>query len=327
MRTYLYEDGKGLTKDRSPEELTTYIGKEGAYFWLDLNNATPDEIKRVGELFNFHPLAIEDAITVQQRPRVDIYGNALFIVLRDLQLERLKKGLRALELDIFLGKNFIVTVHQEPVKCVEDALTKLNGSPERFLGRGADFLAHTIIDLLVDDSLNILNWLDEEISELEEQIFENPDQHALIAIANLRKNILYLQRILSPQLELIRKLSGEWLPFIHKSLRIYFRDVYDNLARINDIIYNYREIVTTDMAIHQAMISNKLNEIMKTMAIIATIILPPTLVASIYGMNFSFFPERDLLFGKYSYFWALGLMLAVGCGIYYFFKRRGWFGR
>ncbi len=324
MRTYLYEEGKGLAKDRSPEELTAYIGKDGAYFWIDLDNATPDEIKRVGELFNFHPLAIEDAITVQQRPRVDIYGNALFIVLRDPELERLKKGLRALELDMFLGKNFLVTVHQEPVNCIETALAKLTSSPERLLGRGADFLAHAIIDLLVDDNLNILNWLDGEISELEEQIFEKPDQKALIAIANLRKNILYLQRILGPQLELIRKLSGEWLPFIHKSLRIYFRDVYDNLARINDTIYNYREIVTTDMAIHQAVVSNKLNEIMKTLAIIATIILPPTLVASIYGMNFQFMPELNW---KYGYLWALGLMLAIGGGIYYFFKRKGWFGR
>jgi len=320
----LYEEGKGLIKDRSPEELTTYIGKDGAYFWIDLDNATPEEIKRVGELFNFHPLAIEDAITVQQRPRVDIYGNALFIVLRDPELERLKKGLRALELDMFLGKNFIVTVHQEPVNCIEMAIAKLNSSPERLLGRGADFLAHAVIDLLVDDHLNVLNWLDEEIGELEEQIFEKPDQKALLAIANLRKNILYLQRILGPQLELIRMLSSEWMPFIHKSLRIYFRDVYDNLARINDIIYNYREIVTTDMAIHQAVISNKLNEIMKTLAIIATIILPPTLVASIYGMNFQFMPE---LSWKYGYLWALGLMGAIGFGIYYFFKRKGWFGR
>lgn len=324
MRTYLYEPGQGLARDLSLKELIGYLGKKGAYFWIDLQDAAAEEIKRLGVLFNFHPLAIEDCIQVQQRPKVDVYDNCLFIVLRDPDWDLLEKGMRALELDIFLGENFLITVHQQRMECIELATSKLDGSAERLLGRGPDFLAHTITDLLVEDHMNILNSLDEEISTLEEQIFENPDQEALKAVANMRKNILYLQRILGPQLELIRRFSWEELPFIDKSLRIYFRDIYDSLARINDIVYNYREIVTTDMAIHQAIISNKLNEIMKTLAIIATIILPPTLVASIYGMNFQFMPELDW---KYGYLWALGLMLFIGGGIYYYFRRKGWFGK
>lgn len=139
--------------------------------------------------------------------------------------------------------------------------------------------------------MQILSWLDEEISELEDAIFTSPDKAALQRAANLRKNIVYLQRILGPQLELIRRLAFEESPFIKASLRVYFRDVSDNLARINDLIFTYRELVSTDMAIHQALVSNKLNEIMKTLTIIATIFLPLTFIASIYGMNFEFMPE------------------------------------
>lgn len=322
MRTFVYEEGYGLTTDVPLPDLATKIGQPGVTFWIEFLRPEAAEVQKMGELFNLHPLAIEDLINPQYRPKIDTYENGLLIVLRDADVDRMQKSLSALELDLFLGRNFLITVHAERMECVEMAIARLNGAAARIIGRGPDYLAHTIIDLLVDDNLQLLSWLEEEISELEEAIFSNPDKAALQRAAKLRKNIVYLQRVLGPQLELIRRLSGDDLPFIKKSLRVYFRDVYDNLARINDLVFGYREMISTDMAIHQALVSNKLNEIMKTLTIIATIFLPLTFIASIYGMNFEFMPELSSPLG---YPIVLGVMALLGGLMFWWFKRHGWF--
>ena len=322
LRTFLYEEGQGLMNDVPITDLVAKAEQETVTFWIDFPGLDVGELQKIGKLFNLHPLAIEDLITPQYRPKIDTYDNGLMIVLRDADVDRIEKNLGALELDLFLGKNFLITVHAEPMECIETAITRLHSSAPRTIGRGPDYLAHTIIDLLVDDNLQILSWLDEEISELEDTIFTNPDKAALQQAAKLRKNIVYLQRILGPQLELIRRLASEESPFIKASLRVYFRDVSDNLARINDLIFTYRELVSTDMAIHQALVSNKLNEIMKTLTIIATIFLPLTFIASIYGMNFEFMPE---LRSPWGYPVVLGVMAALGGLMFWWFKRRGWF--
>lgn len=322
MRTFLYEDGQGLITDVPITDLVAKAGQETVTFWIDFPGPDVVELQKIAKLFNLHPLAIEDLITPQYRPKIDTYDNGLMVVLRDADVDRIEKNLSALELDLFLGKNFLITVHSEPMECIETAITRLHSAATRTIGRGPDYLAHTIIDLLVDDNLQILSWLDEEINELEEAIFTSPDKAALQRAAKLRKNIVYLQRVLGPQLELIRRLAFEESPFIKKSLRVYFRDVSDNLTRINDLIFTYREIVSTDMAIHQALVSNKLNEIMKTLTIIATIFLPLTFIASIYGMNFEFMPELSQPWG---YPVVLGVMAALGGLMFWWFKRRGWF--
>lgn len=322
LRTFLYEEGQGLMTGLSISSLASRIGQDGVYFWVDFSQDETAEIQRLGGLFSLHPLAVEDLTTPQRRPKIDTYDNGLMIVVRDVDVNRIEKSLSALELGLFLGRNFLITVHAEKMECIEMAITRLNGAAARIIGRGPDYLSHTIIDLLVDDNLRILSWLDEEINELEEAIFSNPDKAALQQAAKLRKNIIYLQRILGPQLELTRRLSAEDLPFIKKSLRVYFRDVSDNLARINDFIFSYREMVSTDMSIHQTLISNKLNEIMKTLTIIATIFMPLTFIASIYGMNFDFMPELNSPLG---YPTVLGIMVLLGGGMCWWFKRRGWF--
>jgi magnesium transporter len=323
VRTFLYEEGQGLLVDVPLTDLVAKIGEPNVTVWLDFLRPDPLEIQKIGKLLNLHPLAIEDLITPQYRPKIDTYDNGLMIVLRDADVDRIEKNLSALELDLFLGNNFLITVHAEHMECIEMTISRLkNGAAARIIGRGPDYLTHTIVDLLVDDNLQILSWLDEEISELEEAIFTNPDKAALRQAAKLRKNIIYLQRVLSPQLEIIRRLASEELPFIKRSLRVYFRDVSDNLARINDLIFTYRELVSTDMAIHQALVSNKLNEIMKTLTIIATIFLPLTFIASIYGMNFEFMPE---LHHPWGYPIVLGIMALLGGAMFWWFKRRGWF--
>lgn len=322
LRTFLYRAGQGLSRDLSLEELARHAGQHGAVFWIDLEACEAEEIKRLGELFGFHPLAVEDAITLQQRAKIDLYENVVFIVLRDPEVDRILKGLKALELDFFLGPNFLVTIHAEPMECIDNALNKIQNGAERLLGRGPDFLAHAIIDRLIDDHLQVLDWLDGETEQVEATIFQRPDRAVLERIADLNKNILYIQRVLGPQLEVMKRLSWEEMPFINPSLRPYFRDVYDSLARINDIIVNYRAIVASQRDMYLSAISNRMNEIMKTLTIIATIMLPLTFITGIFGMNFAYIPGLQW---KYGFFAIAGLMALLAAWMLYYFKRRGWF--
>ena len=323
MRTYLYDEREGLIQGLSIEELVARSVDTHSVFWIDCLTPDPKEIHRLGDLVSLHPLVVEDLINPQHRPKIDIYENGLLIVVRDADVDRIEKGARALELDLFLGRNFLITVHTERMESIEMAISRLEGAASRTLGRGPDYLMHWIIDMLVDDNLQILNWLDEEVSELEEAISRQPERIALQQATRLRKNIIYLQRILGPQLELIRRMASDDLPYIKKSLRVYFRDVSDNLARIHELVVAYREIVSSDMATHQTLISNKLNEVMKTLTIIATIFLPLTFLASIYGMNFDNMPE---LKSPWGYPVAIGIMSLIGATMFWWFKRRGWFG-
>lgn len=331
LRSFIYEEGHGVLQNVPLEELTRYLGRGEVTIWLDFDQSEASEIQRTGDLFNLHPLAVEDLIALQRRPKIDTYDNGLMIVLRDADVDRIEKSLSALELDIFLGRNFLITVHSERMECVEMTMARLNGAAARVMGRGPDYLAHMIIDFLVDDNLQLLGWLEEEINELEESIYANPTDEALKQAAQLRKNIIYLQRLLGPQLELIRRLSGDDLPFIKKSLRAYFRDVYDNLARINDIIYNYREIITADIQIHQALIANKSNKILAILTIVFTLSIPVTIVGTLYGMNVNLPGGVEtgpwLFLGPYTTFILIvvGSLLLPGIWMLWWFKRRGWF--
>lgn len=331
LRTFLYEEEKGLVTDVPIMELVAKAGQESATFWIDFPQSEVNEIQKLGKLFNLHPLAIEDLISPQRRPKVDTYDNGLMIVLRDTDVDRIEKSLSALELDIFLGRNFLITVHSEHMECIEMAIARLNSAAPRVLGRGPDYLAHMIIDFLVDDNLQLLSWLEAEISELEEAIYTNPTSEALKQAAQLRKGIIYLQRLLGPQLELIRRLSSDELPFINKGLRAYFRDVYDNLARINDLVHSYREIITADIQIHQGLIANKSNKILAILTIVFTLSIPATIVGTFYGMNINLPGGIEtgswLFWGPYTTFIVIviGSLLLPGAVMLWWFKRRGWF--
>lgn len=330
MRTFLYEEGKGLVTDVPIMDLVAKAEQESTTLWIDFSQSEVSEIQKIGKLFNLHPLAIEDLISPQRRPKVDAYDNGLMIVLRDTDVDRIEKSLSALELDIFLGRNFLITVHSEHMECIEMAIARLNGAAARVIGRGPDYLAHMIIDFLVDDNLQLLSWLEAEISELEEAIYTNPTNEALKQAAKLRKNIIYLQRILGPQLELIRRLSSDELPFIKKSLRAYFRDVYDNLARINDLVHSYREIITADIQIHQGLIANKSNKILAILTIVFTLSIPATIVGTFYGMNINLPGGIEtgpwLFWGPYTTFIVIviGSLLIPGALMLWWFKHRGW---
>lgn len=306
-------------------EMQSTIESGTGLLWVVLDSAESEEIQQVlRDTFQFHPLTIEDCQSEgYQTPKVDDFGSYIFIIAHALLDDH--QNLEALdtnELDIFLGRNYVVCSYRSkenpPVEKVWNRLEK----DHRLVTHGADFLCHAILDALVDDYMPLIDRMDEEIEWLEDRVLEKPNPETLQRILALKHSTLTLRRIISPQREIMNRLSRDEFELIAASHRIYYRDIYDHLVRIQDLTESVRDIVSGTLDIYLSATSNRLNEIMKALTIVSTIFLPLSFLAGVYGMNFKYFPEINWPYG-YLYVWALFLTIFVG--MVAFFKKRGWF--
>jgi magnesium transporter len=314
-------------KDETPavleniDEISNHLGKKETIVWVDAEKPTEKNMQFLEKHFSFHPLAIEDCLTTIQRPKIDRYDNYLFVVLHAATLGPHKDKATSLELDSFVGENYVVTVHLKTIPSVSstwDRCTKNSG----VLSRGSAYLFYFLSDALVDNYFPILEKLDKEIEKTEDAIFKNSDSATLNKIFDLKENVLTLRRILGPQRETMNFIArGSCEPLISSKLSIYFRDVSDLLARITDNLDTYRDMLTSALDGYMSATSNKLNEIMKVLTIIATIMMPLTLITGIYGMNFRFMPEIDWRWG---YFGIIGIMITIAGSMLIFFKKKKW---
>ncbi len=307
----------------SPQAITEAIKTGEGLIWVNLSNPTEEELARIlHEIFLFHPLTIEDCQSQGfQTAKVDNYQDYLFIISHALEADNTINALNTSELNIFLGKNYVVSSHHSiamhPIDFIWNRLEK----DERLYLHGADFLVHAILDVLVDDYLPLIDKMDEEIEWLEDQVLEKPKSETLHRILDLKHSTLSLRRIISPQREIMNILSRDDFPQIRDVNKIYYRDIYDHLVRFQDLSESVRDIVSGTLDIYLSATSNRLNEVMKALTIVSTIFLPLTFIAGIYGMNFVVFPE---LHWKYGYFFVWGLFLLITFGMLWFFKKRGW---
>jgi magnesium transporter len=227
------------------------------------------------------------------------------------------------ELNIFLGENYLVTVSKckviQPVEAVFHRIKR----DERITQNGSDFLCHAVLDVLVDEYMPIIDKMDEDIEWLEDQVLAKPNPQTMERIINLKHSIMSLRRIIAPMREVINRLSRDDFPMIDRQSRIYFRDIYDHLVRIQDLSDTIRDIVSGTMDIYLNSTSLRLNEVMKALTIVSTIFLPLSFLAGVYGMNFLVnYPSFTWKYGTV-FFW--GLSIFVAGGMLLFFKRRGWF--
>ena len=317
----LIRDGGGTrTLDPTPENLRAALDHGANVLWLDLLGATPEASALLSGVFDFHPLAVEDCLGQVEHPKIDDYEAYLYVVTRGLCGDGAGDSLQVAELDLFLGPNYLVTFHRQPLHCITN-LWERALQDERYPQRGADGLAHAAIDLLVDDLMPILDKLDATIEELEDEILANPTQKTLARILEIKRATLHLRRVVMPQREMTYRLSRDESPLVRPKTRLYFRDVYDHLVRVADINESLRDLVAGALEIYLTVVSNRMNEVMKVLTLVATIFMPLTLLASIYGMNFRHMPGLEW---RYGYFGLLGLMLASATGMLWWFRRRGW---
>jgi magnesium transporter len=315
-----YSADEGLLHDDRLAPELMEIGPSDL-LWVDLENPTPEEAEVLKKYFTLHPLAVEDTLIDIQYPKMDVYPDYIFLVLHGINYMKDTEEFTTAEIDIFLGKQFLITHHDHRMRSVRDMRQRILQDPQ-LMALGLDTTIQSILDKVVDHYFPELEKLEDRIQEVEEEIF-SPDmgRESLNKILGLKRDLMHLKRIVFPQREVFNRLSRDELAVIKPSTRLYFRDTYDSLFRMADIADSYRDLLTGFLDIYMSSISNRLNETMKVLTVISTICIPMTVVAGIYGMNFRAMPEIDW---RYGYFFALGLMLAIGLAMFLFFKRKNW---
>ena len=300
------------------KEITT---REENLLWLDVENPTKKELELLKNEFKLHPLTIEDCVNTNARPKIEQFPTYMFLVLHAAGMQPRTGKVKTLELNICIGKNFILTIHIDTIPSINTNWERCQKNTQ-LLSKGSDSLLHHIVDSLVDNYFPLLDMLDTKIDKIEEEVFKEASQKTLSQIFSVKKDLLFLRRFVAPQREMVNLLSKDQYQLIRSFIQIYFRDVFDNLLFIQEAIDTYRDSISGALDAYLSGISNKTNEIMKTLTIIATIAMPLTLITGIYGMNFKNMPELEWPFG---YFGVYALMALVGIGMLIYFKKRKWF--
>jgi magnesium transporter len=288
--------------------------------WADVSDPTSKDFEELAEEFGFHHLSIEDCRNEHQRPKVEEYHGYYFIVLYEAELAGPNDRLELRELNIFLGKNYLVTVHSRPIRAIETA-KRLWGEWSDRSEQGSGLLAYLLIDAIVDDYLPLLDLISEHMDELEDSIFGEWRSEVIEEIFTVKKKLLFLRRAITPLRDVFNTLLRREQPIFPRETHIYFQDVFDHLIRVADTIDTLRDMLSSTMDAYLSVSGNRMNKIMKRLTSISTILMSVTLIAGIYGMNFIFMPE---LRWRYGYVFALVSMVIVGLALYVYLKKVEW---
>lgn len=301
--------------------LTDWSEESADCVWIDVSGPSQEDIEPLlEEWFRFHELAAEDALSPTTLPKYDSFPRYDFYVFRTIALNVVEHGVQSEKLSCFLGKNFLFTIHKNPLSAVNAVWNRLP-QDARMLQRGVDFILYAVLDQLVDQHFPLIDDIEERLDEIHELIFASPSQSLLDELLDFKRDLNVLRRQSLPQRELLNQISRGGSKFIRPEHLIYFRDLYDHMYRIGDTIDIEREMATSTMEAYLSVIANRTNDIMKVLTIFSAIMLPINLIASIYGMNFEFMPELHWRFGFY---FALSLMSGVAILMLGWFWKEGW---
>lgn len=293
----------------------------GDKLWVDVQNPEKDDVEPLLEVrFGFHELAAEDTLSATTLPKYDSFPDYDFFIFRTVDVNVSQHATETYKLAAFLGKAFLVTVHRRPLRYIDNVCNRLP-SDRRILERGPDFVLHSIVDQMVDAHFPLLEQIEDAVDELQDRIFENADSLHLDELLHLKRDVGILRRHSLPQRELLNLISRGDARYIRHEHLIYFRDIYDHMFRISETIDVDRDQMSATMDAYLSVVANRTNETMKVLTIFSATMLPLTLIAGIYGMNFDHMPELRWIHG---YPFALGLMIGTGLLMLTWFVARGW---
>lgn len=317
----------GLQMDFPPEQLKKALRNKKGLLWVDFDgepDAACEPILR--EVFGFHHLAVDDALQETHVPKVDDWGSYLYIVLNALDYGESQStiSLHVDELDIFLGENFVVTHHDEHIPSL-DQVWEACGRDFRHLQSGPDHLLYRIIDFVVADYMPLVEKIDKEIDNLEDQIFEKPDHRTLERLFALKRALLSMRRVLTPQREVLNKLARDDYRVIDPEDRVFFRDIYDHIVRLHDLNESMRDLVSGALDMYLSVVNNRLNEVMKTLTVITSVFMPISFIAGFFGMNY-FEPTAHLVnwTGNPSFYITLAITILLPLSMFVWMRRRTW---
>lgn len=290
--------------------------------WINIDGVHDSEvIAKIGGHFGLHPLILEDIMTTAQRPKMEDMGEYIFIVLRMLSFEGKKKAVLSEQVSIVLGSNFVLSFQESVGDVFDQVRERIRTGKGRLRKMGTDFLAYALVDSVVDNYFVVLEKLGENVEFIEEELVRDPGRRTLQEIHVLKREMIYLRKSVWPLREVISRLERAESALIKESTGIFLRDVYDHTIQVVDTVETYRDMLSGMLDMYLSSVSNRMNEVMKVLTIIATIFIPLTFIAGIYGMNFRYMPELEWRPG---YFAILGLMLAIAILMAIFFRKKKW---
>lgn len=319
-----YDEDNAIRKvDITPNACAPYIGTN-TVSWMDIQGLGSETVlKQVGEIFNLHPLLLEDVVNVPQRPKLEDYNNQLLVISQMVRLKEDESGFDTEQVSFVLGKRYLLSFQEEELQdCFEIVRDRIRTSQGRVRKSGADYLTYLLLDTIIDGYFPVVEHYEDRIEALEDAIISNPDRETMQEIYDVRRELLALRRLIWPMRNVLHLLMRDHHGIVSDEVQIYFRDSYDHVIQILEIIEAYRELAASLMDVYMSTMGNKLNEIMKFLTVISTIFIPLTFIVGVYGMNFENMPE---LKGEWSYFIVWLIMLAVAGGLIFYFWRKGWF--
>ncbi len=318
---YMTPDGN-LQKDLTAEDIVkAYKAKQGL-LWADVSETTEEDGNLLEQMIGFHHLAVEDCLSPNiHPPKIDDFHDYIFIVVHGVNHITESDIVETTELALFLGPHFVVSNHKSPLYCI-NAVQRIIEQDIQLMNRGGDFLAHAIIDTFADNVMPTIDRMTDVAEVIEEEVIKQPQPATLDGIMKLKRSTMRVHRVMSPQREVLNRLSRGEFPLIKSNAQIFYRDIYDHIVRIEDLNQTIRDRADNALATYLSSVANRQNETMRVLSIVATIFMPLTLLVGIYGMNFVYMPELSFRWG---YFAILGLILFVVIILIWRFWASGWF--
>lgn len=322
IKTYFFNHAEdAMYHDVDLSDIESLLMDPENLLWIDLYDCTVEELNYIGEVFDFHPLALEDCLQESPRAKVDRYDDYHFFVFHALRYneEAEDDEITSIELDVFLGANYVVTIHPIALSAVGKA-ARVSLKSSELMNRGPDYLLYCIVDNLVDDYFPIIERLGERIDELEDEIYTNPAHEITEEIMALKRTLILLRKVVLPQRRIFANVNGRYSFSVSDMNKPYYLDLVEHLDRIIDATDTYRDLVNSAMETYYSIVSNRTNEVVRVLTIISTIMMPLTFITGLYGMNVSI-PGGN----NPNYFWYI----ILGCGLLVifmlaFFRRRNW---
>ena len=323
----MYRPAEGeLQTDLALEAIDAARQDSRGLLWIDLSGEPAEMCEPIlRDLFGFHPLAVDDALAESHHPKIDDWGSYLYLVLHGVLFDAEDdRQVRTLELDVFLGRSYVITHHSKPIAAIERVWT-LCQRDERHIRRGADHLLYLVADELVADYMPVVEQLDDALDHLEDELFDRPGKTVPEQIFQLKRGLLHLRRVIAPQREVLNKLARGDFPLILDDDRVFFRDVYDHLVRLYDITESLRDMVGGVLDTHLSVVNNRMNDVMKTLTIITTLFMPLSFLTGFFGMNF-FQPVTplDAWTDQPAFVVTLLIMIVLPLTMAAWMHRRGW---
>lgn len=293
----------------------------GAWVWVDISAQTPDAARMLTDVFHFHELAVEDALMEIHHPKVEAYGDYLYVILHGIDFKALEHRFQTQDVDFFLGSQYLVTVHEGTSRSVQKVAEICNRN-ERVLGEGPAALLHRIVDTMVDHYRPEVDKLSDRLDAIEKEVFERPNQQVARRILDFKRDVSSLRRVVLPQRDVVGRLARREFPLISEPLSYRFRDVHDHLVRLADEAMFFQDRITSLLDAYLSNVSNQLNSVMKVLTVIATIFMPLSVLTGMYGMNVDLphMPGGE----QVQFWWVIVIMLGVSGTMLWLFRRKGW---